>query len=83
MNEHSMTVRLWDPDGADLARMDMNFLPTRNPAHPERSVGWALAIQFQRLEFPRAGDYGFHILLDKQEKRVLPLYIEVPSQPLS
>jgi hypothetical protein len=71
--EKSIQVRLLDEDGQSM--MDLGGRVTV-PDGPGPGVQLQHIYALQMLQFQRAGTYAFHILVNEDTKRVVPLMVE-------
>jgi len=72
-----LTLLLVGPDGKELARME-NLLEV--PPNDEPMVIMEHIVHFQSLTFPEPGDYAFHIQIQGETRKSLPLRL-VKYQP--
>jgi hypothetical protein len=74
--DHRLRVVLLDPDGGPvIPEVELSFRPQSDPRQHHRPVGVGLNFVLQQIQFPKAGDYGFHVLVDDLELGVVPLYL--------
>jgi hypothetical protein len=66
-------LRLVDDDGKALVDINGNFAV---PDQPGPVVEMQQVFAFQMLQFPKAGSYAFHILVNEETKQIIPLVIE-------
>lgn len=80
--EHKMEIELWDRDGQRLGpKVDAQFKADRQPKARPGSV--QIVLNFLGAEFPKPDDYEFHILVDGQHRKTVPLYVELVDQARS
>ena len=65
-------IRLVDDDGKALMDINGSF---QVPESPELRVEMQQIFALQMLQFPNAGQYAFHILVDGRSRATLPLEI--------
>lgn len=72
---HKIRIALVDEDGNQTLppspEIPINFAPT-GPGYPLRGQ---VVVHFGSVEFPKPGDYEFHILVDGHIKAVVPLRV--------
>jgi len=78
---HHLEVELWDPDGRRLGALGADFAAQRQADAPMRPVFAQLVFNFVNQQFPVHGDYAFHILVDGQHLKEMPLYLEELATP--
>ncbi len=77
---HKLEIELWDRDGRRMGpHVEGGFTATRQPKMRPGSV--QLVLNFMNAEFPKPDDYEFHILVDGQHRKTLPLYVEPLEGP--
>ncbi len=74
--ERTIEVHLIDADGKLIRRSWDTVTVPKSPRQGSRA-GLNLNFPLRNVPFPQAGDYSFHILIEKDEKRVVPFYISV------
>jgi len=81
--QHTLEVYLLDPDGKPLVPgLTQQFVPPPNPADATLPTSWQAVINYQQLQFQKAGDNAFSIVIDGQEVASLPLRVfQVPARP--
>lgn len=83
---HKLEIQLWDKDGHRLGpQIDGEFTAQKQPKMRPGSLQTVLNLF--GMEFPKADEYDFHIIIDGQHRKTLPLYVErieagtAPGQP--
>lgn len=72
---HKLAIELWNEDGQQFGpKIEGEFEAKRQPKARSGSVQMVLNIM--GLEFPKEGDYEFHISVNGQYLKSLPLYVE-------
>ncbi len=85
--DHQLEIQLWDPDGKLIGpRLSGQFRASRQAEDATRPGFVNLTLDMVNLEFPRAGAYEFHIILNGEHKKTVPLYLVqraelAPEQP--
>lgn len=74
--ERLFEVRLLDADGNPIRRSFATVTVPESP-RPGMRAGLNLNFPLRDVPFPQAGDYSFHIFIEKDEKRTVPFYISV------
>jgi len=74
--QHTLEIELWDPDGNQAGpAISGEFSAQRNPDSPTRSSYVQLVFNIIGLQFPSAGEYEFHIIVNEQHLKTIPLSI--------
>lgn len=79
--EHRLDVELWDPDGKSLARLDGKFGAAQPEAHGTRPAFVQMVFNYVNTEFLRPGDFAFHVLVNGQHFKELPVFVEEVPLP--
>ena len=75
---HQMEIVLWDPDGQIVGpQLNGQFSASRRADDPLKVSYAQVVVSMIGQRFPREGDYAFHIVIDGQEKKTLPLTIRL------
>jgi hypothetical protein len=79
--QHTLEVRLLDPDGRELVPMfTQQVVPGKNQADPTAPSGWVTVCSYIQLVFRKPGENAFSIVLDGHEVESLPLTVkQIPS----
>lgn len=76
---HRLEVEMWDEDGNRLPpSLNAEFVAQRHPQYPNRPTFVQLVWNILGLELQQVGEYEFHIIVNGQHLRTLPLYVSVP-----
>jgi hypothetical protein len=71
--KRQLTIRLDDPDGKNLFQMNAAILiPKGRPGEP---IVMDHVVAFNQVQFERAGDHAFNILIDNDLKGAIPLKV--------
>lgn len=74
---HRLEIELWDPDGQRLGpHLKTEVAAPRRPHAPTRPSHAQIVLNMVGIQFPRPGEYAFHILVNGQHLRSVPLYLE-------
>lgn len=83
-SEHKLRVALVDEDGKKVIPPSPDvpvLFVTRGPGYPLRGQ---VVVHFTSVQFPKFGDYEFHLLIDGRVTAVVPLHVRrakpVPGQ---
>ena len=78
--EKHVRIALLEADGSEVMAMEGPMLVQR-PQRPGSRAFINQVLGLQGLAFPRAGDYAFHIVVNGEEKRAVPLRVnELPDE---
>ena len=72
---HKMEIRLKDPDGTEMMRMNGEFQVGPGSALSGGQVRVPQVLNIERLVFPKAGRYAFDVALDGDHQVSIPLFI--------
>ena len=72
---HKMEIRLKDPDGTEMMRMNGEFQVGPGSALSGGQVRVPQVLNIERLVFPKAGRYAFDVALDGEHQVSIPLFI--------
>ena len=72
---HKMEIRLQDPDGTEMMRMNGEFQVGPGSALSGGQVRVPQVLNIERLVFPKAGRYAFDVALDGEHQVSIPLFI--------
>ncbi len=78
MNEagtHSVEIRLGDPDGGEVVRLNGEMKVGPGPAVSGGRVRIPQVINMERLVFPRPGRYAFDVAVDGAHHVSVPLFL--------
>lgn len=79
--QHHLEIELWDPDGKRIGpKIAGDFSAQRNRSNPTRSVFVQLVFNIAGLQLTGPGEHEFHILVDGQHRKTIPLYIHHVEQ---
>lgn len=74
--EHHLEIELWDPDGQHVAPpMAGSFTAGRVADDPTRPVFVQMVLNLFQAQFPRPATYEFHVIVDRQHLKTVPLYV--------
>ncbi len=74
---HALEIEFWDPDGRRLEpTIRGQFSASRNDAYPTRPRFVQLLFNLIGLQLPAPGDYDFHIVVNSQHLKTVPLYVQ-------
>jgi len=68
-----LTVRVLTADGAAIGELNANFVVPKPP--PGSAAGIQMIFNLPNTTYEQAGRYAFHILIDEDEKGVVPLTV--------
>jgi hypothetical protein len=76
---HKLAIELWNDDGERTGlQLEGEVSAKRQPKTRSGSV--QVVLNLMGLQFPKKGDYEFHISVDGQYLKTLPLYVEPPAE---
>jgi hypothetical protein len=75
--EKHIRVALLETDGSEVMSMEGPMV-VQPPARPGSRAYVNQILVLQGLALPRSGDYAFHILVNGDEKRAVPLRVNEP-----
>jgi hypothetical protein len=79
---HKLEVEFWDPDGRRLGpAISGEFAAQRDETNPTRPRFVQLLFNIAGLQLPAPGDYDFHIVVDGQQMKTVPLYVYQARAP--
>ena len=81
-SQHMLRIGLFDEDGRPTMPMSPDLAVPFTPTGPGYPLRGQVIIHFPVVEFPRFGDYEFHILLDGRLEARVPVRV-VRIQPKS
>lgn len=74
---HKLDIQFWDADGNVLPpQLSAEFNAPRHRQHPARDVFLQLVFNIVGLQLPQPGEYDFHVVVDGQHLKTLPLYAQ-------
>jgi hypothetical protein len=72
---HKLEIELWDGNGQRMGpKVDGEFKADRQPKARPGMI--QMVLNFMGAEVPRPDDYEFHIMVDGQHRKTVPLYLE-------
>ncbi len=72
---HKLEIQLWDKDGKRLGpQIDGEFTAQKQPKMRPGTLQTVLNLF--GMDFPKADEYEFHIIIDGQHRKAVPLYVE-------
>lgn len=74
-------IALLESDGTELFGLE-GPIPVHRPDRPGSKAYINQVVALEGLYFEKSGDYAFHILVNGEEKRTVPLYVSEPRQQL-
>jgi hypothetical protein len=79
---HALQIEFWDPDGQRLEpSISGEFGAQRDTEHPTRPRYVQLVVNLVQMTLPSAGDYDFHIVVNGQHLKTVPLYVHQSAPP--
>jgi hypothetical protein len=79
---HTLVIEFWDPDGTRIGpTVSGEFSAQRDPEAPTRPRFVPLVLNLVSLQLPSAGDYDFHIIVNGQHLKSVPLYVHQAPDP--
>lgn len=79
---HHLEIEMWDPDGGRLGpKLETDFRVGRDEKEPSRDRHAQMVLNFYGVEFPREGDYAFHIAADGNHLGHLELFVRKVDEP--
>jgi hypothetical protein len=73
--KHSVAIRLTDPEGKEVLRLDGEITVPTGSAGAGGRVAVPQIVNMDRIVFPRPGRYAFDISLDGEHQVSVPLYL--------
>jgi hypothetical protein len=74
---HQIEIEFWDPDGRLTGpSLSGELFAERDQRHPTRPQYVQLVVNMIGLPLPAPGDYDFHIIVNRQHLKTIPLYVE-------
>lgn len=71
-----LQIRLMDQDGAALLNINGQIeVPEGRGTH----VDWPQIVALQMMQFKAAGSYEFHVLINQETRRIIPLNLELAA----
>jgi hypothetical protein len=79
--EKQIRIALLESDGSEVMAME-GPLPVQQPNRPGSHAYINQVLGLQGLTFAHTGDYAFYIVVNGETKRVVPLRVNEPVQPV-
>lgn len=80
---HALEIEFWDPDGRRLdPAISGQFSAVRDEAFPTRPRFVQLLFNMIGLQLPAPGDYDFHVVVNGQHLKTVPLYVQMLPEPM-
>lgn len=74
-------IALLESDGTEMLALE-GPIPVERPDRPGSRAHINQVVALEGLAFEKSGDYAFHILVNGEEKRTVPYYVNEPQQQL-
>src|SRR5947209_2361758 len=69
---HVLEIRLMEPDGGELTKVEGSFSASDAGVPPGREIPMNMVLNFWSTRFERPGDYGIEIMINNQHMKSLP-----------
>lgn len=76
--KHQVEIRLKDPDGDEVVRMDGELALAPGPGNAGNMIRVPHVLNLDGLVFPRSGLYGFDVRVDGEHCVTIPLTVAGP-----
>ena len=77
---HKLEIQFWDPDGRRLSpEIRGEFTAQRDPESSTRPTFVQLVFNIVGLQLPGPGDFDFHIVVNGQHLKTVPLYVHAAA----
>lgn len=81
---HRLEIQLWDKEGKRLVpELSGELNAQASEQFPTRPLYVPLVLNYAPLVLPAPGDYEFHIIVNNQHLKTLPLYVVQRVVPLA
>lgn len=73
--QHEIDIQLWDADGKTLIGIKGQVSAEPQKDDPTRATVVPFVMDIVLQEFPKAGTYGFYVIMNGEHKKRVPLYL--------
>jgi uncharacterized protein DUF6941 len=74
---HVLEIRLMEPDGRELSKVEGSFSASDEGVSPGREIPMNMVLNFWSTRFEQPGEYGIEIMINNQHMKSLPLTLQL------